>query len=91
MVKFGSETCPPCKAIIPHMLGAARTRPYLKLLSVNIKEAPSIAEHYGIVKIPTFHLVQDGRIFDQWSGGDPLTLSKKVRIIDVIRNSTSTK
>jgi thioredoxin 1 len=61
LVDFWAEWCGPCRAIAPvleEVAGARRES--LRVVKVNVDEAPGLARQYGVRSIPTLVLFQDG-------------------------------
>ena len=63
LVDFWAEWCGPCKMIAP-ILGeiAEAYRGRLKVVKVNIDEAPKTPQQYGIRGIPTLMIFKNGEV-----------------------------
>lgn len=84
LVDFWAEWCGPCKAISPILEEIARELgEKLKIVKVNVDEAPDLAQQFNVRSIPTLLIFKDGTVVDQSVGA----LSKaalKSRIDSVI-------
>ena len=74
LVDFSAAWCGPCKKLEPivHEI-AADYGDRLKVVKVDIDQAPSIAAKYGVLSIPTLMIFHGGQVKDQYMG----LLSKK--------------
>jgi thioredoxin 1 len=72
IVDFWAEWCGPCRLVHPE-LEKIKTEfnGKVKVVKLNIDEAPSIAGKYGIMSIPTIALFVDGQIQQQVVGARP--------------------
>jgi thioredoxin 2 len=62
LVDFWAVWCSPCKTMAPAYLQAARQlEPNLRLLKVDIENAPDLAQRFNIRSIPTLVLFRNGR------------------------------
>jgi thioredoxin 2 len=69
LVDFWAEWCGPCKAMAPEFeRAAARLEPRLRLVKVNVDEAPALAQRYAIRSIPTLALLLHGRELGRSAG-----------------------
>ncbi len=68
LVDFFATWCGPCKMLSPVIEQIANANPDLKVVKVDVDEAPAIASKYGIQAIPTLFLLKDGEIVNQAMG-----------------------
>ena len=68
LIDFFATWCGPCKMLSPVIEQVEREKPELKVVKVDVDEAPAIAAEYGIQAIPTLFLVKDGKIVDKKMG-----------------------
>ena len=62
LVDFWAPWCMPCKIIAPAVEGIAEAlKAKLKVLKLNIDEAPEIATKLSVLNIPTLVLFKDGK------------------------------
>ncbi|CAN5558329.1 thioredoxin [soil metagenome] len=72
IVDFWAEWCGPCRLVHPELekiqdeYGAA-----VRIVKLNIDEAPGVAAKYGIMSIPTIALFRDGEREAQIIGARP--------------------
>ena len=61
LVDFWAEWCGPCRALAPKLEGVSgQYADSLRVVKLNVDEAPSVAQRYGIRGIPTLILFQQG-------------------------------
>ena len=61
LVDFWAEWCGPCRALAPILEGVSgQYADSLRVVKLNVDEAPSVAQRYGIRGIPTLILFQQG-------------------------------
>ncbi len=81
LVDFWAPWCGPCKALTPTVEKIAQElEGKLKVVKINIDEAPAIAGKYSVMSIPTLILFKDGQIKEQTVGlVNKSTLIKKIQ------------
>ncbi len=72
VVDFWAEWCGPCRLVHPELEKiAAEYQDKVRVVKVNIDEAPGVASKYGIMSIPTIALFVDGDVKSQVIGARP--------------------
>ncbi len=72
VVDFWAEWCGPCRLVHPELEKiAVEYEGKVKVVKLNIDDAPSIAAKYGIMSIPTIGLFIDGDVKAQVVGARP--------------------
>lgn len=69
VVDFWAEWCGPCKALSPLIDELADEKDDVKVVKVNIDEAPEAPTNYGVRGIPTVMVFKDGEVVDTRVGG----------------------
>lgn len=78
LVDFWAEWCGPCKALSPVIDElATEMQGRIKIVKVNVDEAPDAPSRYHVRGIPTLILFKDGKVVDQRVGGAPKDQLKK--------------
>ena len=69
LVDFSAAWCGPCKKLEPivHKI-AAEYGDRLKVVKVDIDQAPGVAAKFGVLSIPTLMLFHGGKVKDQYVG-----------------------
>jgi thioredoxin 1 len=69
LVDFWAEWCAPCRAIAPALEEIAKELDgKLKIVKVNVDEAPDLAGQWGVRSIPTLLVFKGGKVVDQAVG-----------------------
>ena len=68
LIDFFATWCGPCKLLSPVIEQVERQHQDLKVVKVDVDEAPFIASKYGIQAIPTLFLLRDGQVINQGMG-----------------------
>lgn len=64
--------CGPCRVVSPALERLAATHAgRLKLVKVNVDEAPAIAQRFGVMGIPTLIVLDDGDVVARQTGAQP--------------------
>lgn len=72
VVDFWAEWCGPCRLVHPELEKLREEYDgKVKVVKVNIDDAPTIAGRYGIMSIPTIALFVDGAVKSQVVGARP--------------------
>jgi thioredoxin 2 len=72
LIDFWAPWCGPCKMVTPVLERIARDRAgQLKVVKLNIDEAPEISARYGIQGIPLLVVLRDGEEVDRLAGAPP--------------------
>ena len=80
MVDFWAEWCGPCKTLMPIVEEVAKEMVgKIKIVKVNIEEAPEVPTKFGLRGVPTLMIFKGGKVVDTRVGGLP-----KSQLIDWI-------
>lgn len=72
LVDFWAEWCGPCKQLSPLVDELANDlQGKVKVVKVNIDDAPEAPTKYGVRGIPTLMIFKDGKVVDTKVGGMP--------------------
>lgn len=72
LVDFWAEWCGPCKALAPKIDElASQFLGKVKVVKVNIDDAPNTPAKFGVRGIPTLILFKDGKVVDSLVGNQP--------------------
>jgi len=71
-VDFWAEWCGPCRAMAPYVDKLAEEfSGKLKVVKLNTQDNNEVPARYGITAIPTFLLIKDGEVAEQFVGSQP--------------------
>ncbi len=72
LVDFWAEWCGPCKSLMPIVEElASEIGDKVKVVKINIEEAPEAPTKYGLRGVPTLMIFKDGKVVDTRVGGLP--------------------
>jgi thioredoxin 1 len=71
LLDFWAAWCGPCKMISPIIEEIAKEVTDAKIGKVNIDEQPELASAFGIMSIPTFLKIKDGKVVNKMIGVRP--------------------
>ena len=82
LVDFYADWCGPCKMLGPILEEVGDEVDNLKIVKVNVDEAQSLAQKYGVMSIPTVYLFDGGM-----NAGKFVGVKSKEDVIDFILNA----
>lgn len=68
LIDFFATWCGPCKMLSPVIEQLAIEHPELKVVKVDVDEAPEIAIPYQVQAIPTLLLMKEGKLVNRGMG-----------------------
>jgi thioredoxin 2 len=72
LVDFWAPWCGPCRMVSPALAQLAGEKPgQIKLVKVNVDEAPRLQQRFGVQSIPTLMVFRDGQIVSRQTGAAP--------------------
>ena len=70
MVDFYADWCGPCKQMLPIVEEMAEKYDgKVKVGKVNTDQQPNLAEQFGVMSIPTFFFIKNGKVIGSTVGG----------------------
>ena len=79
LVDFFATWCGPCRMLAPTVHELAEEYPEIKVVQIDVDEAPSLARTFGIESIPTLVAVRDGEVV-----GKSVGLVEKSKILSLM-------
>jgi thioredoxin 2 len=72
LVDFWAPWCGPCRMVSPALEQLAADTPgRLKLVKVNVDNAPALQQRFGIQSIPTLMIIRGGQVIARQTGAAP--------------------
>jgi len=72
LVDFWAEWCGPCKSLMPIVEELSNELgDKVKVVKINIEDAPEAPTKYGLRGVPTLMIFKDGKVIDTRVGGLP--------------------
>lgn len=71
LIDFWATWCGPCRMMAPVIEEIADRHPELAVCKVNVDEESELASSFGIMSIPTFVAIKDGKVVGQTVGVKP--------------------
>lgn len=68
LVDFHATWCGPCKMMAPFLERFAADHPEIKVIKVDVDEAPNLCERFGLMSVPTLVLMKDGAFVKKAAG-----------------------
>ncbi|MFA7330409.1 MAG: thioredoxin family protein [Candidatus Delongbacteria bacterium] len=79
LVDFSATWCGPCKKLHPLLAEVQAERGDVRIVTVDIQEAPDAARSCGVMSVPQVHFFKDGKAVDKFIG-----LQAKAKILELI-------
>ncbi len=71
LVDFWANWCGPCKMISPIIEAISAEREDVIVGKIDVDEQPELAKKFGVMSIPTFVVLKNGKVANQSSGARP--------------------
>jgi thioredoxin 1 len=71
LIDFHAPWCGPCKLVAPMLEEISKERPQLKIVKVDVDQAPGLAQQHRVMSVPTMVLYKKGVIVGTWVGLRP--------------------
>lgn len=78
LVDFWADWCGPCRMVSPVLDKLARERPgQIKLVKVDVDQAPGLSRRFDIQAIPTLMVLVDGKVAARQAGSAPAEVLRR--------------
>lgn len=74
LIDFYAPWCGPCKLVAPMLEEISRERTALKIVKVDVDQAPQLAQQHHVMSVPTLVLYKGGKMVGSWVGLRPKSL-----------------
>jgi thioredoxin 1 len=71
LIDFYAPWCGPCKLVAPMLDEISQERPGLKIVKVDVDQAPQLAQQHRVMSVPTLVLYKSGQVVGNWVGLRP--------------------
>lgn len=71
IVDFWATWCGPCRQVNPVLTSIAEEHEELSVVKIDIDANREIAQHYGVLSVPTFMVFQNGVVTKTVTGAKP--------------------
>ena len=81
VVDFYGTTCPPCRALAPHLDRFASNYPNIKFVKINAWKVSGLSSKYGFSGVPAVFFFKNGQKMGQVAGNNPTGIEKEIKRI----------
>jgi thioredoxin 1 len=71
IVDFWATWCGPCRQVAPVLDSIAEEHDELSVVKIDIDANPQIAQHYGVMSVPTLLVIKNGEVVKTVVGAKP--------------------
>ncbi len=71
IVDFWATWCGPCRQVAPVLDSIAEEHDELSVVKIDIDANPQIAQHYGVMSVPTLLVIKGGEVVKTVVGAKP--------------------
>ena len=83
VIKFGAQWCAPCKRFAPNFKIIAEQNSNISFVSVDIDDAPDVADRYNISNVPAFVFIKNAKEFTRQIGADESKIKKTIEQLNL--------